>query len=208
MRYIAVIGDIVESRNIQDRPRFQEQFYAAVTALNQRTRLLSPFTVTLGDEVQALYAEAPSLFRDLWHLAATLYPQRIRFAIGIGELTTPVNPQSAIGMDGPAFHRARDGITSLKAKKDLMRIVGAATDDFMVENEALKLISHLCRAWRSTRWRVLQEMVCDEPINLIAQRLRITPAAVYKSISAGPLDVVISLGDKIGTRLTRAVRDN
>ncbi len=53
MNYIVVIADVVASRNIADRALIQDQFVATLSRLNDRNlQLVSPYTVTLGDEFQ------------------------------------------------------------------------------------------------------------------------------------------------------------
>ena len=52
MMYIALIGDIIESKKIQDRAQVQQQLLRLMKELNWQYQdyLISPFTVTTGDE--------------------------------------------------------------------------------------------------------------------------------------------------------------
>ena len=52
MMYIALIGDIIKSKKIQDRAQAQQQLLQLMKELNQQYQkyLISPFTVTAGDE--------------------------------------------------------------------------------------------------------------------------------------------------------------
>ena len=56
MMYIALIGDVIESKKIQDRAQAQQKLLQLMKELNQQYQkyLVSPFTVTAGDEFQAL----------------------------------------------------------------------------------------------------------------------------------------------------------
>src|SRR6266540_3458015 len=124
MKVVVVIADVVRSREIRDRSTFQRHLKKTVGALSARhPDLLSPYTVTLGDEFQAVYERAERVFRDFCVLQRMLCPHRIRFAIGVGVLTTPLNHRMSIGMDGPAFHLARRGMEELKQSGSLLRVV-------------------------------------------------------------------------------------
>ncbi|MBM3789382.1 MAG: hypothetical protein FJW35_03420, partial [Acidobacteria bacterium] len=153
MEVLCVIGDVVGSRHIGDRQEFQRRLQSAMNQVNRRARhLLSPYTLTLGDEFQSLYDGAESLFRDLVNVQEKTFPERIRFSIGVGSLTTPVNRRRAIGMDGPAFHASREGIGIMKNSTALFRVSGAGESGQSWINPALELISHETRNWKQSRF--------------------------------------------------------
>ena len=65
MKVVIVIADIVLSREIPDRSTFQRHLKKSVGTLSAgHPDLLSPYTVTLGDEFQAVYKRAARVFRD------------------------------------------------------------------------------------------------------------------------------------------------
>src|SRR4051812_44362234 len=113
MQAIAIIGDIVASKDPRRRDAFQRQLAKALAARNREkgSGLVSPYTITLGDEFQAVYRSARNLWTDIVTLLAEIHPVQARFALGVGDLTTRLNRRQALGMDGPAFHRTRAAIT-------------------------------------------------------------------------------------------------
>ena len=137
MQAIVVIGDIIGSSRIKGRRAFQENFSREIELLNRGRQFASPYTVTLGDEFQAVYRDATTLFNDLFTLIAGLLPQRIRLSIGVGHLTTKFNRHQAIGMDGPAFHVAREGIDLLRERSDPI-CIRAAKGDVTLEDQAAR----------------------------------------------------------------------
>jgi len=115
----AVIGDLVASRQLSppDRREVQAELRQFLSWLNQdyRAAVLSDFVITTGDEFQALLRD-PELIPDLaWELEAKLAQVGVRLGIGFGTIYTPLRPV-AIGMDGPAFHQAREAITKAAKK--------------------------------------------------------------------------------------------
>jgi hypothetical protein len=190
---IALIGDVVASRRIKPRVDFDKRLVETLQVLNRHTpNLLSPYTLTIGDEIQALFAQAGTLFHDAVTILATIYPWRMRFCFAVGELVTPVNPAQAIGMDGPAFHLARAGIIDLKKQGVLFTVRGEIPHHALLNN-ALALISHNLLKWNDTRLRVLAYLMEAQAVKQIADTLTVSEQAVYKNINAGALEQVVAL---------------
>src|SRR5688500_7792726 len=100
MQVIAVIGDVVASKELAQRSVFQRRLGKALAQTSGAARhLASPYTITLGDEFQAVYRNADLLFADIFGIMAEIHPVRIRLALGVGALTTKINPVQALGMD-------------------------------------------------------------------------------------------------------------
>jgi hypothetical protein len=209
MKLICVIGDIVRSRGIPDRPRFQARLQKTLNAVNRRRRkaLVSPCTITLGDEFQAVYRSGDTLFDDFWLIRHDLYPVRIRFSLGIGELSTPVNRQRAIGMDGPAFHAARAALTELKESEAMFRV---AVPNAIVPpwiNLALDLVSLASGDWKKSRLAIFGRLLEDQEVKVIASAVGLTNAAVYKSIKSGGLRTMKSLLGEINAWIGSELND-
>jgi hypothetical protein len=150
--------------------------------------LLSPCTITLGDEYQAVYRDADTLFQDAWLVLEKVYPEKVRFSLGLGTLTTPVNPEQAIGMDGPAFHAAREAMQpAFKRSGDLFRLSQADGPVAPWIGPALTLVSHEAYHWKQHRFTVFQRFLSGADPKTIAQEADITTTAVYKNIQSGAL---------------------
>ena len=67
MQVLVLIADIVESRSIPNRAVYQRKLQELLHTINSRSRqnLLSPYTITVGDEFQALYRNTYGLFSDV-----------------------------------------------------------------------------------------------------------------------------------------------
>src|SRR5664279_291854 len=106
MRVIAVIGDIVDSRAISKREVFQSRLIRELARTNATGHPAAHFSLSSGDEVEAVYIGASFLFEDLLEISAATYPHRIRFSIALGRITTAIHRDNPLVMDGPAFHIA------------------------------------------------------------------------------------------------------
>ncbi|GGX65031.1 SatD family protein [Saccharospirillum salsuginis] len=208
MPYLVLIADLVASRRTRDRQALQHRLKTELAALNERKPgLTSPYTLTLGDEFQAVFGRADRVFADLVGLLGVLHPTRIRFSLGLGAITTDLNPDQALGMDGPAFYAARDGIGHLKSSGDLMRIEGLPTEDATLANGSLRLISQRMDKWHANRFAILHGLMSECSVQAIAERIDISEQAVYKNIHSGGLDAVIEVLSALTERLNRQLAD-
>ncbi|MEO6003144.1 MAG: SatD family protein [Opitutus sp.] len=208
MRVIALIADIVASRNLGQRAAFQRRLEKALQKITAGARdLASPYTITLGDEFQAVYRKSDFLFADVFTIMADIHPVRARFAIGVGELTTKINPEQALGMDGPAFHDARAALTALKADKRLLRIAGASMPDWGMADHVLNLLSHQVAGWSRNRLLIVSGLLRGRSVKEIEAGLQISRVAVYKNIRAAALDDVVGICQELERALNQAMRN-
>jgi hypothetical protein len=213
MKYIALIGDIVDSKSLPGREAFQKQLTAALREASERKpKLASPYTITLGDEFQAVYKSADNLFLDIFSIMGDIHPQEARFGAGLGELTTAINPKQALGMDGPAFHRARESITILKKSGYLIGLQGEPPahagefDHWKLLNHLLNIVSHKIGSWEKNRLRVLCGLLQKRSVAEIEEELKVSNVAVYKNINAGALDELMGLCNEITRLLNRELK--
>ncbi len=193
-RIVVLIGDIVLSRRIKNRDAFDKVLLDTMGKLShQNPAILSPYTLTLGDEIQAVFSRAGSLFSDAISILSAIYPEKMRFSISLGALTKPINPEQAIGMDGPAFYHARDGIESLKKTGYLFDVSGDGISHLDLLRQTLSLISLKMGKWNKTRFQTFVLLQKNVSVKEIAAELQISDKAVYKTINAGGLEVISRL---------------
>lgn len=201
MQVIALIGDIVASKELARRDAVQKKLGSVLAEINRTSGgLASPYTLTLGDEFQSVYRRADSLFADIITIMAGVHPVQVRFAVGVGELATKINPKQALGMDGPAFHRARAALAELKDTERLLRIAGEA-DAWRLANHVLSLVSHRIDGWERNRLLILAGLLRGRKVREIEQELTVSTVAVYKNIRAAALDDVVGICQEITTEL-------
>lgn len=207
MQAIAVIGDIVLSKEIGKRDVFQRKLAATLDGIGAEkgSGLASPFTITLGDEFQAVYRTSTGIWADLIAVLAAIHPAQVRFGIGIGELTTKLNSKQALGMDGPTFHRARAALTTLKGGEARFRIEGEREVDWALANHSLAFVSHHLTGWSKNRLEVLAALLRGRTVSEFEAELPISKVAIYKNINAAALTDVTALLHEIARALDVAL---
>ena len=186
MGKVAVIADIIESKSIPDRKLFQRSMEKALEEVNALSSdIISPYTVTLGDEFQALYRTGSQVIRDVSYLLTVLYPVRIRFSVSVGEISTDIKTDTALGMDGPVFHAARNGITRLKEyDHSIIQLYCAGENRRLgIINSSLRLSLALMAGWKQNTWTIFQGLLNGRTVQEILPFLKIKQRAVYKAVS-------------------------
>lgn len=203
---IALVADIVGSRKIQERITFDERLVMCLTDLSHRNpHILSPYTL-IGDEIQAVFSGGSHLFHDAVSILSAIHPVTMRFSYGVGTLIKPINPEQAIEMDGPAFYHARDGVNELKETGYLFTVVGDDVPQVDLVREVLNLVAHEMSEWNENRLGTLALRQDGVPVKTIADELGISDKAVYKTIDAGALEVIMRLFDEIEGALDAGLR--
>jgi hypothetical protein len=203
MQYAALIGDFIQSRNLENRGDVQRRLAAVCTELNierDSLGLVSPLTITLGDEFQAVFCDVSRLWECILRIEAAMEPVAIRFAVGLGIISTDIQRDTALGMDGPAFHAARAAMEQLKKGDARYRLEGLGQDEVFV-NAALELIAHNRQKWRAPRIITLANILQGKTVKEISQVTRSTEQAVYRNIRDGELEAIISMFASIADKM-------
>jgi hypothetical protein len=188
---IVLIADIESSRNVTNRNELQARLKIILEKINQgNADLVSPHTLTLGDEFQAVYSSAARMFADAFEILTNLHPQVARFSFGIGEITTAINTHAALEMDGPAFYAARDGMAALKKNRGLFRVSGINSPSVDMVNSSLSLLAAEIRKWKPIRLQTMVLLNRGLIVKDIARELGMSDKGIYKTIADGNLLLV------------------
>ena len=116
---VAVIADLVDSKNISDRRSAQESIAAAFALVDALVPHDQSMRATVGDEFQAVYSTvARALEATL--LARLALPAGIdcRFGLGLGQVIDVGDGIAGSVQDGSGWWLARDAINQAHARED------------------------------------------------------------------------------------------
>lgn len=202
--FVALIGDIRGSREVADRKKVQKEFRRVVNSLNEsipNSAIASRFTVTTGDEFQVLLTDATHAVDAAVTASDRFHPARLRFGIGSGELDTDVNPNQAIGMDGPCFHRARDAINSAREDGAWLRVGGWSNDLDRHVNAMFDLVQHVREDWTDRQAQFAVALEEEGTQKRVADRYDVSKSTVSESLSAGHVKAVRNAEHSLGELL-------
>lgn len=195
--YIAIIGDIRKSKTINNRGLVQEKLKGILDYINEKYKLdlASRFIITLGDEFQGLLTTGDNLIEIITYIKKEIYPVNIRFGIGIGAITTKINPEISLGADGPSYHKARETIDILKNIENKNRIapvdmqVRIADDNKLQElaiNTIFTLLYNLETNWTEKQREVIYYMLFEDANqNEAAKYFNVTQSNIQQILTKG-----------------------
>lgn len=197
MNYIAVIGDIKESKTIKNRSQIQKKLNTVLKYVNEvyYADISAKFIITLGDEFQGLLESSEHLLDIVKYIQREMYPVRLRFGIGYGEISTKIFGEAAIGADGPAYYAAREMIEQLREQEKKLRKQAADiqisiynTENFEIAeiNTILALMKIIEDKWsekqRFTVWDMAQNGGSQEEC---AKRMDTTQSTIARRLADG-----------------------
>ena len=195
--YIAIIGDIKGSKAIKNRKEVQENLAMVLNEINDHysDEIASRFMITLGDEFQGLLLNGTSVMKIISRIEGRLDPVKLRFGIGVGEITTKINPYMAIGADGPGYHKARAAIEYLKENEkrkqsgvsDIrLELEGENQEPQIFINTIFGLMAALKASWTNRQREIIQDMLEHRNNQTeTAKRLNIKQPTVSKVLVTG-----------------------
>jgi len=191
--YVALIGDIRGSRELENRNEAQNKFKQVVNSLNDHIStdyIVSQFTVTTGDEFQVLLTDAANAVEAAVSASDQLHPIRLRFGIGRGGLDTEINPNQAIGMDGPCFHRARAAINSAEKDEAWVRVNGWSEVIDRHINSMFDLVQCVREDWTDRQAQFARSLKKQGTQKRVAERHSVSRATVSQSLNSGHVQEV------------------
>lgn len=195
--FAAVIGDIKDSRKLENRKEVQKRLQKVLDRLNRKYEedIVSSYLITLGDEFQGLLCSGKNILNMINEIKMEMYPVRLRFGIGFGTITTDIRREMALGADGPGYYRAREAVEVLKEREKKNRPVPADLclkmekedrDKEVLLNTVFDLLYVVEEGWTERQREIIWDMlVYGDGQQNTAARLSISQPTVQKALAAG-----------------------
>lgn len=195
--YIVIIGDIINSREIEQRAEVQERLKQVLYNINEKYNadIVAPFMITLGDEFQGLLHNGRNAMKMIEELRSNMYPVRIRFGIGIGKVSTKIEQIETREIDGPCYYNARNAIDYLKKNENRYHSDDADTrieieDDSSgaasLMNTVFSLMSVIEKNWTERQRTIIYDFALHQDgQEKCAARLEIAQSSVQRGLANG-----------------------
>ena len=137
--------------------------------------------------------------------------------VGLGEITTAIDPESSIPCDGPAFRRAKEALDSLHQDnyyQTLATRVGLKTEPLALVqelvNQSCLLGDQMVSGWKNKQielatYQVMQYGYEKVPQVQLAKELDITPQQIFTTLKAMGLSAYLEAKDRSQTLLLKEI---
>lgn len=192
--YIAIIGDIKNSKQLNKRKKVQDELNLVLNEINKQyeSMISAKFMITLGDEFQGLLHEGAKVLDIIEEIQREMYPIQIRFGIGVGQITTEINAEMAIGADGPGYYKARKAIETLKSCEQKSKTqpsdirIEIEDDEHSIAdlvNTIFSLMAVIQSSWTERQREIIWKYEeCGESQTECAVRLGVSQSTVQRSL--------------------------
>lgn len=203
--FVALIGDIVDSRTAPDRQALHDAMTKTLEGVNSDHPVVDPAVITLGDEFQGVYATLGDALTAAFRIRAALRPHDVRFGVGRGEIQV-LDPERGIH-DGPAYWAARDAIEQAAALAEraalrTTRTVFTSPEDpphhVAAVNAALLGLDQILGALSPVSWRILAGRMQGRTQKALAAQEGITPSAVSQRVRNEGIGMAMEAMHRLG----------
>jgi hypothetical protein len=196
---VAVIADIVRSRDLSDRSALQRRLKRQLLWINGRPDIVLalaqtregenvPAALTAGDEIQCLFAHRPGhpwghpIMETVVALTMAVFPVRVAFGLGYGPVETEIDRNVAL-IDGPCFHHARAALDTAR-KRGVWGAVRGFDDPADLPLRALfRLVGTLRGRWTETQAKYARA-ARNKMQKDVALEFGVGPSVVSESLKA------------------------
>ncbi len=188
-KVFALMGDIIDSESAVDKRTLHANFNTVIDSANEKFRhsLISPLTITLGDEFQGFNTQIHNAYEIATYIRLYLLELQIRcrFVIAQVEIETPINKKIAWNMMGKGLAEARN-LLEQKSDPNIYRFL---LPDYPLITPLLNAVglamTDIEESWTKTQTGYMYEMFKTLPeIEEIANSRNVTQRNVYKVLSA------------------------
>lgn len=193
MEGYVLLGDIVSSKKIKDRAKFQEKLIKACNAINQAYNddIIAKMKIIKGsDEIGCLLGNLAPLYDIIDGVSNDLHPVKIRFVLVNGKIDTGFETKDISQMDGPAFHQASKLIMDLKKEKLIfnMSTSNKILDTLITNN--INLIYLLKNRWSPVKIEIIHSYERWGDQRKVASKLGISQQTVSYHLKSSNWKVI------------------
>ncbi len=219
-RYLAVLGDLVGSRDAPDRARLSQELkdcFRDFARPDVREQIAAGPEITSGDEFQLLLhwewtaqsspGEAAARFLQTVSDGLSV---GVAFGLGVGTLSTGIRGPIR-ELDGTCFHRAREALQEAK-REGRWAVLGSQVEDdggpdFNIHrgqvidaiNALLRLEGEIRRTWTSRQLEIVRLTRTIPRRKDIAEKIQVSPSVVSEALKAARHDAVWEAEERVKT---------
>ncbi len=181
------LGDVVSSRQIQDRDAFRGKVQGACAKINAQfsSQLFADFKILKGlDEIGGVLTGIEPLYKIVTLISGQLQPVAMKFTFVRDCVDTALKTHDTALMDGPAFHIASSEITKLKSS-NLMFYIKCQDEiiDSSIGGE-INLILLIKKHWSAKQHEIVRLYEQVKSQKEVARLLQITQQSVSQTLKS------------------------
>ena len=183
-KYYILMADIIESRDHQG-DELIKSFKTIVNNMikNHKDSFLSPPTITLGDEFQAIVKSLDTgvdiIIATEEFIIKNNFEFKLRYILNYGSVETEINPKVAYEMLGEGLTSARELLSEIK--KDGKRfVINLDSDKSNIFNNLFYLFASIVDKWKLVDFELISSFIEKQDYKKVAQQFKRDRASVWR----------------------------
>ena len=187
MDYVILMADILESRE-KDANELMLEFKETVKYINDnwQSNIISPLTITLGDEFQAIIDTVENAVNIIIEIEEFILEKeftfKLRYVLNFGKIETEINREIAHEMLGEGLTDARKALTDLKNSESRF-LIKFKKEDWRIEkmlNDTFKIFQYYIDSWKVNDYRIASHFIKLDDYKVIADKLGINRSTAWR----------------------------
>jgi hypothetical protein len=186
MIYPILMADIISSHSLEPNELIHD-FRGLVTYVNSEwaDQILSPLTITLGDEFQGIIKSARFAIELIFQIEEKIIREqlsfKLRYVICLGKIETPINTNIAYEMLGSGLTRARLELNNLKKNKKRFFFIEELNEQhYQPINELFRLFQHFIDSWKPDDFELVNQFLLGKNYQQVAVELNMNPSSTWR----------------------------
>lgn len=184
---VVILGDVVASRKIRARKKFESRLAAALKEAGQHyaDAFNLPLKTWKGlDEIAAVLKKPAMLYPVINTIQQAIAPESMRFVVVRDAVDILPASRDVTQADGPAFHRAAAMMNALKGKGLLFEAETGNSLQDKALNSQLNLLLLVKQDWTEKQRQMYNQYLKTGRQEEVARQLKVTQQSVSKTLKA------------------------
>jgi hypothetical protein len=186
MEYPILMADIIDSRKVNSK-NLMFDFKNIVNSINAKwsKEILSPLTITLGDEFQGIINSTENVFKIIFDIEEIIIKKslniKLRYVVNLGKIDTMINNKIAYEMLGEGLTLAREKLNELKSNRNRFQIItkqNIIAQDVM--NDLFKIYENYVDSWKHNEFYIVNEFLQGNNYKVVAEKLNVNISSSWR----------------------------
>lgn len=186
MKHFILMADVISSGK-KNQNQLMVDFKDLVHEINQsyKKEILSPMTITLGDEFQGVVKDLETSVNIILSLEENIIHKKLNFQLRYilyqGQIETPINADMAYEMLGSGLTNARLELNNLKDEKSRFKVLIENKLQNDVLNNIFIIFENIIQKWNlESDYELVSNFFKFEDYKIIAKKLDKTRSQIWK----------------------------
>ncbi|QHS63188.1 SatD family protein [Chitinophaga agri] len=198
-RYFILMADIIGSRATK-QDKLMRDFKKIVHTINHvyQRKILSPLTITLGDEFQGIAIDLNATLELIIALEEQIIEQhvqmKLRYVLVEGEIDTPINNNIAYEMLGAGLTEARQMLTNDKSSNSRFHFSIQNEQQSAALNNIFNIYQSIVDDWKLEKdFELITQFLKLKDYKLVAEKLEKDRSLIWRREKTIKINEYISL---------------